>query len=79
MIRNACRADAVGDDPLLLGHQLVEQQQDGGGGVDRHRGGHVAERDPLEEAPHVVDGVDIKALVVGRPHHDRHQIGAVAV
>ena len=30
-------AELVGRHALLLGHQLVEQQQDGGRGVDRHR------------------------------------------
>src|SRR5690606_695515 len=48
-----CRGHA-----LFLGDQLVEQQQDGSRGVDGHRGGHLAEGDPLEEATHVVERVD---------------------
>src|SRR5690606_8150531 len=48
-----CRGHA-----LFLGDQLVEQQQDGGRGVDGHRGGHLAEGDALEEAAHVVERVD---------------------
>ncbi len=45
-------------DALLLGDQLVEQQQDRRGRVDRHRGRDLAERDAVEQPPHVVDRVD---------------------
>ena len=70
-------ASRVGRHALLLGDQLVEQQQDGGGGVDRHRGGHLVERDPVEQGPHVVEAVD------GHPHlrhlAERHRVvGVVA-
>ena len=40
-------------DPLVLGGDDVEGQQPGGGRVDRHRGVHLAERDPVEEDGHV--------------------------
>ena len=43
---------------LLLADQLVEQQQHGGGRVDRHRRGDLGERDAVEHPPHVVDRVD---------------------
>ncbi len=36
----------------------VEREQDAGGRVDGHRGGDGVERDALEEALHVFDGVD---------------------
>src|SRR5207244_8644975 len=36
-------ADLGGGDALTVGHQFVEQQQDGGGGVDGHRGGDLVE------------------------------------
>ena len=45
-------------DPLLLGHQLVEHQQDRGGGVDRHGGGNLVEGNLLKEHPHVFNRVD---------------------
>ncbi len=35
--------DGGGSHPLLFGHRLVEQQEDGGGGVDRHRGADLAQ------------------------------------
>ena len=45
----SCRAlDAV-----LLGDRDVEAEQPGGGRVDRHRGVHLVERDPVEELVHV--------------------------
>ena len=43
---------------LLLADQLVQQQQAGGGRVDRHRRGHLIERDAVEGGAHVVDRVD---------------------
>ena len=43
---------------LLFGDELVEQQQHAGGRVDRHRGGDLGERDPVERGAHVVDRVD---------------------
>ena len=43
---------------LLLGDQLVEQQQHGGRRVDRHRGRDLVERDAVEGHPHVLERVD---------------------
>src|SRR5450759_2625107 len=43
---------------LLLGHELVQQQQHRGGGVDGHRGRHLFERDVLEQDLHVLERVD---------------------
>jgi hypothetical protein len=40
---------------LLLGHHLVQRQQPHGGGVDRHRGVHLGQRDLVEEVPHVTE------------------------
>ena len=45
------RAQAV----LLLGGHLVERQQPHRGGVDRHRGVHLGERDVLEEPAHLAE------------------------
>ena len=45
-------------DPLLLGDELVEQQQDGGRGVDRHRGRDLAQRDLVEQELHVRQRID---------------------
>ncbi len=38
---------------LAPGHQYVQAEQDGRGGVDRHRGRDLVERDPFEQALHV--------------------------
>ena len=43
---------------LLLGHQLVQQQQDRAGGVDRHARRDRVERDVGEQHPHVGERVD---------------------
>ncbi len=43
---------------LLLGHRDVERQQPHGGGVDRHGGVHLLERDLVEQGAHVVDRAD---------------------
>ena len=48
----------VARDSLLLGHELVEDEQQCGGSVDRHRRGDLAERDPVEEDLHVGERVD---------------------
>ena len=45
-------------DALLGRHQLVEQQEHGGGRVDGHRGGDLVQRDPAERGAHVVERVD---------------------
>ncbi len=50
--------DQPGGHALFLRHQLVQQQEDRRGGVDRHRRGDLREGDAGEQAPHVVDGVD---------------------
>jgi hypothetical protein len=42
----------------LLGHELVQEQEDRRGRVDRHRGGHALERDAVEQPVQVLDGVD---------------------
>ena len=43
---------------LLLADEFVEEQQHGGGGVDRHRRRDLVERDLVEADPHVLDRVD---------------------
>ena len=43
---------------LLLGDELVEQQQHRGRRVDRHRGRDLVERDAVEGHPHVLERVD---------------------
>ncbi len=45
-------------DPLLLGDQLVEAEQDRRGRVDGHRGGDGVEREPGEQQLHVLERVD---------------------
>ena len=40
-------------DAVLLGDRRVEREQPGGRGVDRHRGVHLVERDPVEQRVHV--------------------------
>ena len=45
-------------DALLLGDQLVQQEQERSRRVDRHRRRDLAERDPVEEELHVGDRVD---------------------
>ena len=45
-------------DPVLLGDQLVEEQQDGGRGVDRHRRRHLVEGQAGQQRPHVGERVD---------------------
>ncbi len=60
-------AQLGGVDALLLGDELVEQQQDRGGGVDGHRGGDLAERDAVEQGPHVIERVDRDADLADLP------------
>jgi hypothetical protein len=43
---------------LLLGHGDVEGEEPRRGGVDRHRGVHLLERDRVEEHPHVAEVSD---------------------
>ncbi len=43
---------------LLLGDELVQQQQHRGGRVDRHGGRDLGQRQAVEQQPHVVQGVD---------------------
>ncbi len=68
---------------LLLGDRDVEGEQDRGGGVDRHRGRDLAERDPGEQRLHVGERVDrdplaadlaLRALVVGVVAHQRRHV-----
>ena len=51
-------AQLLGRHALLLADELVEQQQAGGGRVDRHRRRDLVERDAVEGGAHVVDRVD---------------------
>ena len=51
-------AQLLGGNALLLADQFVEQQQDRGRRVDRHRGRDLVERDLIEADPHVLDRVD---------------------
>ena len=76
-------AELLGPDALLLGHQLVEQQEERRGRVDRHRGRDLVERDRVEEQLHVGDRVDRdagapdlagRALVVGVVAELRRQV-----
>ena len=46
-------ASGVALDAVLLGDRRVQGEQPGGRGVDRHRGVHLAQRDPVEERVHV--------------------------
>ena len=59
-----------GLDAPLLGHELVQEQQDRRGGVDRHRRRDPVERDALEQQGHVLDRVDRDARC-GRPRPRR--------
>ena len=62
-------ADLLPRHALLLGHQLVEQQQDGAGRVDRHGGRDLVHREVGHEEAHVgqrVDGhADLAHLALG--------------
>ena len=51
-------ADTLGGYSLFLSNQLIEQQKGGGGGVDRHRGGDLAQWNPVQQGPHVLERVD---------------------
>ena len=51
-------AQRVAGHALLLGDELVEQQQQRGRRVDRHRRRDLVERDAVEEQLHVGDRVD---------------------
>ena len=64
-------------DALLLGDELVEQQQHRGGRVDRHRRGDLVQRDAVEQDPHVVDRVDRHADLADLAVRDR-RVGVVA-
>ena len=58
---------------LLLGDELVEQEEERGRRVDRHRGRDLAERDRVEEDPHVGERVDrdARAPDLAERHADR--------
>ena len=45
-------------DTLALGHELVEQQEQRRGRIDRHRRRDLVERDPVEQQLHVGERVD---------------------
>ena len=51
-------AELLPGDALALGDELVEQEEQRGRGVDRHRGRDLAERDPVEQRLHVAERVD---------------------
>ena len=51
-------AELGGIGALFLGDDLVHQEEERGGGVDRHRGGDRRLVDAVEEAAHVVEGAD---------------------
>ncbi len=51
-------AQRFGGHALLLGHELVEQQQDGRRGVDGHRRRDLVEGQVGEQQAHVGEGVD---------------------
>ena len=51
-------AEPLTRDALPLGNELVEEKQQRSRRVDRHRGGDLAERDPVEEHLHVGERVD---------------------
>ena len=51
-------AQLVARDALLLGDELVEEEQQGRGRVDRHRRRDLVQRDPAEQDLHVGDRVD---------------------
>jgi hypothetical protein len=51
-------AQLVAADALFFRDELVEQEKQRGGRVDRHRGGDLVERDLVEEQLHVGDRVD---------------------
>ena len=68
---------------LLLGDELVEQQQDRRRRVDRHRRRDLVERQVVEQQPHVLERVDghadladlaLGAGVVGVVAHLRRQV-----
>ena len=62
---------------LLLRDGHVEREQDRGRRVDRHRGRDVLEGDPVEQAPHVLDGRDRDAHLADFALGDRI-VGVVA-
>ena len=64
-------AELVTRYPVLFGHELVQQQQDGRRGVDRHAGGDLVERDAVEEPAHVLDRVDRHADLADLAVRDR--------
>ncbi len=75
--------DLLGGHALLLGDELVHQQQDRRRRVDRHRRGDLIERKTLQERPHVVERVDrhtdladlaLGAGVIGVVAHLRRQV-----
>src|SRR5688572_258387 len=44
-----------GLDPLFFGDELIEQEEQRGGGVDRHRGRDLAQWKTIEKQSHVLD------------------------
>ena len=60
-------AQPVASHSLLLGDELVEQQQERRRRVDRHRRRHLPERDRVEQELHVGDRVDRDARTADLP------------
>ena len=58
VVLDRAAADVGRRHPLLLGHQLVEQQQDGRRRVDGHRRRDLVEREAGQQQPHVLERVD---------------------
>ena len=51
-------AERVAGDASLGRDELVAEEQERSGRIDRHRRRHLVERDPVQQAPHVLDRVD---------------------
>ena len=70
-------AQLLDGDALLLADSDVEGEQDGGGAVDRHRGGDAIEGNVLEKGAYVIDRVDGDAHLADLAH-GHGVIGVVA-
>ena len=50
-----CAGELIARDALLVGKGDIEREQPGGRCIDGHRGVHLAERDALEQRPHIAE------------------------
>ena len=67
-----CRPlELLARDPLFVGDRDIEGEQPGGGRIDRHRGVHLAERNALEQGPHVAEMADRDANLAHLPPRQR--------